>query len=158
MGLFGRGKQNNPDIPPQPRDQVFAALLAINRPDLPFVVRDGRPEGADLIAEYRIVDAAWRGVFVQAGLKKVFRTLMRLDPSRNEVRTVDEESAVEWVDGVPVARSYKRGQRKEVSWGKAYSVTGQKLYEYKFNSGELHGPLKEAVRSVGWKWRGVLKL
>lgn len=158
MGLFGSGKRNNPQTPPQPPERVAAVLLAINRPDLPFVVRDGGPEGVDLVAEYRIVDAAWRDVFAKAGLKKIFRTLMRLDPSRNEVRHIDEQSSVDWVNGLPVARSYKRGQQTEASWGKGYGLTGQKLYEYKFTSGELHGPLKEAVRSAGWKWRGVLKL
>ena len=33
------------------------------------------------------------------------------------------------------------------SWGEAYS--------YKFNTGELKGPLRKAAAEAGWGWKGV---
>jgi hypothetical protein len=58
-------------------------LLAVSRPTAPFVVRDGAPERVNLVAEWRIVDASWHEIFAKAGLKKVFKVLMRIDPQKN---------------------------------------------------------------------------
>ncbi|WP_245497775.1 hypothetical protein [Rhizobium ruizarguesonis] len=90
-------------------------LLAINRKTAPFVVRDGKPEGVDLVAEWKIVDARWYELFAKAGLQKVFKVLMKFDPSNCEVRVVDQEWSVEWRAGVPtLALSARpRGQLSE---------------------------------------------
>ncbi len=29
------------------------------------------------------------------------------------------------------------------------------VYNYRFNTGEIKGPLQEAVTGAGWTWRGV---
>ncbi|MEU0944695.1 hypothetical protein ABZ379_18125 [Streptomyces canus] len=54
MGLFNKltGTQLPADgvTPASPRE-VHTALLGLNRPDLPYVIRDGAPEDADLVAE-----------------------------------------------------------------------------------------------------------
>ena len=39
--------------------QVIERLKALNRPTAPWGVTDGRSEGVDLIAEWKIVDARW---------------------------------------------------------------------------------------------------
>lgn len=62
-------------VAPKPSEEVYSALLAVNRPTAPFVVRDGQPEGVDLVAEWRIVDASWYEVFAKAGLTKAFQVL-----------------------------------------------------------------------------------
>jgi hypothetical protein len=80
------------------------ALLSINRPTAPFIVRDGAPEQCDLAAEWRIVDAAWYEIFAKAGLRRVFKVLMRLDAGRHEVRAVDREFAVNGVPASPPCR------------------------------------------------------
>ena len=165
MGLFDflTGTKRPPKgVAPKSPAEVRAALLAVNRDTAPFLVRDGSAEGADLVAEWRIVDATWYEVFAKAGLQKVFKVLMRLDAERNEVRAVDQEWSVEWVAGVPrlslVAEAF-RGQKAEISFGTAYAFTesgafGQ-VYRYKFSTGEIKTPLQAAVTGAGWIWRGV---
>jgi hypothetical protein len=165
MGLFdwlSGTKKPAAGVAPRSAADVRAALLAVNRPTAPFIVRDGRPEQVDLVAEWRIVDAKWYEIFAKAGLTNVFKILMRLDPEKNEVRAVDQEWSVEWRAGTPrlsLAAEAFRGQKKEISFGTAYSFTengelGQ-IYNYRFSTGELKPPLQDAVTSAGWTWRGV---
>src|SRR5262247_3533610 len=101
-------------VPAKTPAEVRADLMAVNRPTAPFVVRDGAPERVDLVAEWRIVDAAWYEIFAKASLTKVFKILMRLDEQKHEVRAVDQEWEVEWRAGVPdlkLAAEAFRGQK-----------------------------------------------
>jgi hypothetical protein len=143
-------------------EELRDALLAVNRDTAPFVVRAGGPGGADLTAEWRIVDAEWYEIFAKAGLTRVFKVLMKFDLAKGEVRTVDEAWDVEWREGVPTLSaeaSWFRGQKWEKSVGNAYAFreTGRygEVYEYRFDTDELKEPLKEAVREAGWGWRPV---
>ncbi|MEA2977176.1 MAG: hypothetical protein QOF19_2696 [Alphaproteobacteria bacterium] len=165
MGLFDwitGTKRPAAGVMPKSPDEVRAALLAVNRPTAPFIIRDGAPEKVDLVAEWRIVDAKWHEIFANAGLKKSFKVLMRLDRQKQEVRAVDQEWSVEWRAGVPhlsLAAAAFRGQTKEISFGEAYAFTetgghGQ-VYRYKFSTGEIKPPLQDAVTGAGWTWRGV---
>lgn len=165
MGLFDwvtGTKRPAAGVAPKPVPELRTALLAINRPSAPFIVRDGAPEKVDLVAEWRIVDAVWYEIFAKAGLKKVFKVLMRLDPGKNEVRAVDQQWSVEWRAGVPtlaLAAEAFRGQQTSIEFGTAYAFTetaeyGQ-VYRYKFSTPEIKGPLQDAVTAAGWTWRGV---
>jgi hypothetical protein len=165
MGLFDwltGTKRPAAGVTPKSPVEVRAALLAVNRPTAPFIIRDGAPEKVDLVAEWRIVDAKWHEIFAKAGLKKSFKVLMRLDEQKHEVRAVDQEWSVEWRAGVPslsLAAEVFRGQKKEISFGTAYAFTetgeyGQ-VYRYKFSTGEIKPPLQDAVTAAGWTWRGV---
>ncbi len=138
------------------------AILAVNRDSAPFQITPCTDGSADLVAEWKIVDAKWYEIFAKAGLKKVFRIKMRLDEDKREVRALDEEYSVEWRAGVPslsLAVSGFRGQKSEVSFGTAYAFTEEfkpgQVYKYRFNSAELKNPLREAVLAGGWTWRGV---
>lgn len=142
--------------------EVHAAILAVNRPTAPFIVRDGGPEKVDLVAEWRIVDAAWYEIFAKAGLTKVFKVLMRLDPQKREVRAVDQEWTVEWRAGLPalsLSAEAFRGQKVSIELGSAYAFTEQgaygRVYQYKFATSEIKKPLQDAVTASGWTWRGV---
>ena len=138
------------------------ALFALNRVSSPWVVRDPSSEDADLVAEWKIVDAQWYEIFAKAGLDKVFKVLMRIDESKHEVRAVDQEFSVEWRAGVPnlsvVAEKF-RGQQTSVEFGKGYAFTEElrpgEVYNYKFQTGEIKHPLQDAVTAAGWTWRGV---
>jgi hypothetical protein len=165
MGLFDwlTGTKRPPaGVAPKSATDVRAALLAVNRPTAPFIVRDGTPEEVDLVAEWRIVDAKWYEVFAKAGLSKVFKILMRLDSNKHEVRAVDQEWSVEWRAGVPSltlnAEAF-RGQKAEISFGTAYAFTERgefgQVYNYRFSTGEIRTPLRDAVTTAGWTWRGV---
>ena len=159
---FTATKRPAAGVAAKPAAEVRAALLAANRATAPFLVRDGQPEGADLVAEWRIVDAAWYEIFAKAGLQKVFKVLMRLDPAAHEVRAVDQEWTVEWRAGVPslaLSAEAFRGQKIEFSAGTAYAFTEQgqygQVYNYRFSTVELKTPLQAIVTASGWTWRGV---
>lgn len=145
-----------------PVAQLRTALLALNRETAPWAVRDGAAEGCDLVAEWRIVDAKWFEVFAKAGLTKVSQTLMKFDEVVGQVRSVDRDWTVEWRAGVPdlaLSAQAFRGQKTEVSFGTAYAFTedggyGQ-VYNYRFNSKEMKGPLQDVASASGWGWRGV---
>lgn len=149
-------------VPAKTPAEVRADLLAVDRPTAPFVVRDGAPENVDLVAEWRIVDATWYEMFAKAGLKKVFKVLIKLDAQAREVRAVDQEWSVEWRAGIPIlsltAQAF-RGQTRKFSFGTAYAFTQQgsfgEVYRYKFSTAEIKTPLQDAVTKAGWVWRGV---
>jgi hypothetical protein len=150
-------------VPAKTPAEVRADLMAVNRPTAPFIVRDGAPENVDLVAEWRIVDATWYETFAKAGLKKVFKILIKLDEHAREVRAVDHEWSVEWRAGVPTlsltAEAF-RGQTKKFSLGTAFAFTehgsfGQ-VYRYRFSTAEIKTPLQDAVTKAGWVWRGVV--
>jgi hypothetical protein len=157
-----QAEEAQPAGPRQPAARLKSELLAINRGTAPFVIRDGTREGVDLVAEWRIVDAQWYEIFAKAGLERVFKVLMKFDAQRGEVRTVDQAWDVEWRAGVPTlslsARAFT-GQQWERSFGTAYAFRENgrygRVYDYRFDTEELKGPLKEAVRRAGWRWRPV---
>jgi hypothetical protein len=123
---------------------------------------DGGAERVDLIAEWKIEDPEWRGVFAGTNLPRTFRIYLKLDPAAHEVRAMDREYAVSWSAGVPtlsVAVSTFRGQTRSVEFGKTYTFTetlapGQ-VYSYRFDTNEIKKPIQEAVTSCGWTYRGV---
>jgi hypothetical protein len=164
MSLFGRlfGQAPAPVGPPQSRYAVRAAIMALNRPTAPFQVRLGTADEAELVAEWKILDARWYEIFAKAGLEKTFKVLMRLDDSKHEVRSVDREFSVEWHAGVPrlsLAVSTFRGQQTSIEFGKAYGFTETLapgvIYNYRFATKELKEPLQKAVAAHGWRWRAV---
>lgn len=165
MGLFdflsGR-KRPDAGTPVLDVAAVRAAMLAVNRDSAPFRVTECDDGTCDLVAEWKIVDAKWYEIFAKAGLEKVFRIKMKLDPDTHEVRAMDEEFTVEWRAGVPslsLAVSGFKGQKSEVSFGTAYAFTEEfkpgQVYNYRFNTAEIKKPLQQAVLGSGWAWRGV---
>lgn len=146
----------------QPAAKLRQQLLAINRDTAPFVIRDGGPEGVDLVAEWRIVDARWYEIFAKAGIKKAFKVLMKIDEANGELRAVDQEWSVEWRAGIPTlalnAEAF-RGQKWEMSFESVTAfredLTYGKVYEYVFKSSEIKKPLQAATLEAGWTWKGV---
>lgn len=145
--------------------EVRSALLSLGRDTSPVVVRLAREgeDDADLVAEWRIVDARWYEIFAKAGLSKAAQVLLRLNDARSEVRAVQRDWTVEWRAGVPtLSASIEafRGQTVEVSWGKAWAFREEDLgfgrvYDWTFDTRALKGPLQETVATCGWTWRPV---
>jgi hypothetical protein len=150
----------NPGVAPVPCDDLRAALLSLSRDTAPWTVRDGTQENCDLVAEWRIIDAQWHGIFAAYGLTSVFRVKVKFDRAAHEVRNLDEQATVTWQGGVPsVSRSWSRGQMNEIQVGQGYAYTeeGQfgQVYDYKFRSSEIRDPLRDAVNALGWGWKAV---
>ena len=144
------------------KSDVEAAILALNRDSAPYKITKCEDDDCDLIAEWKIVDAKWYEIFAKAGLEKTFRIKMRLDSEKLEVRAMDEEFTIEWRAGVPSLKlelSGFKGQKSEISFGRAYAFTEElkpgEVYNYRFNSSEIKNPLKTAVLNCGWTWRPV---
>jgi hypothetical protein len=165
MGLFDKltGTKRPADgVAPRAADEVHAALLGLNRPDVPYVIRDGREEGADLVAEWRILDPAWRTFFVRTQVSRVFQIRMRLVPEKNEVRSLDQQYEVTWVGDTPrlaIAAEAQRGQVQTAS--KRWTLGGgdddpEAAETFNCDTSDLKNPLQDAVLSAGWTWRGVI--
>ncbi len=133
MGLFDlfSGRKAPPAGTPQANaEELRAAFLALNRDTAPFTVREGGPEGADLCADWRIVDAAWYEIFAKAGLKKGAQVLLKLDADSGEVRSVMRDYTVEWRAGLPslsFSAEAFRGQKVEMSFGTGYAFHEEDL-------------------------------
>ncbi|MBL8596655.1 MAG: hypothetical protein JNL14_02835 [Devosia sp.] len=165
MGLFDfitGSKSPAAGVTRQPPATLRAALLGLNRDSAPWQVRDGAPEGVDLVAEWKIVEARWVEIFAKASLTKVFKILMKLDEAKGEVRAVDQDWTVEWRAGVPtlaLSAEAFRGQKVEMSFGTAIGFREDfspgVIYEYRFATGEIKTPLQDAVLANGWRWQGV---
>jgi len=165
MGIFDfiTGSKPAPaGVPRQGKAALREALLALNRDTSPWQVRDGAPEGVDLVAEWKIVDARWYEIFAKASLTKVFKILMRFDEQKGEVRAVDQEWTVEWRAGVPalsLSAEAFRGQKLEMSFGTAFAfkenLSYGQVYQYRFKTAEIKDPLREAAARAGWGWKGV---
>lgn len=155
-------KSPAPGAAKQPAATLRTALLALNRDTAPWQVRDGAAEKVDLVAEWKIVDARWYEIFAKASLTKVFKVLMKLDETKGEVRSVDQEWTVEWRAGVPtlsLSAEAFRGQKIGFSYGTAVGFREDgslgKIYEYSFATGEIKTPLQDTVLANGWRWHGV---
>jgi hypothetical protein len=162
MGLFGFGKKRDKNVPVLSANEVRERLLELNRETAPYQIIDGSSEGVDLIAQWKIVDAKWYEIFAKASLKKLFRIYMKLDESKHQVRTKDEEYTVEWKAGVPslsVAASKFQGQTTSIEFGQAFAFTEDlrpgEVHKYRFNTNEIKKPIQEAVEACGWDYKGI---
>lgn len=165
MGLFDWLTGNKPapaGVKRQSAAKLKAALMGVNRDSAPYKVRSGKPEGVDLVAEWKIVDAKWYEIFAKAGIERVFKVLMKFDETNGEVRAVDREWEVEWRAGTPtlsLKASGFRGRSWEKSFETVYAFREDgsygKIYDYRFDTSEIHGPLIEAAHKAGWGWRSI---
>ena len=163
MGLLDKLQGTRPakdGVAPVPVGELRSALLGLSRDTAPWHVRDGAEDGCDLVAEWRIVDAQWYGIFLGYGQSKVFRVKLKFDEDDHQVRNVDESASLEWRDGIPyVGKSWSRGQINEIDSGRGVGFTEEgelgAVYNYKFRSSELKDPLRDTVTEHGWDWKAV---
>lgn len=143
---------------PVSKEELKKRLLALNDEKKPFHLIDGGSE-ADVIAEWKIVDAKWYEFFAKAGLSRTFQVFLTLNEDTHLVTTFDKEYDVQWSAGVPTISASAEmfiGQKAEKSFEATFGFredgTFGKIYEYKFNTEELKRPLRAAVKEVGWQY------
>lgn len=143
--------------------QVLARLRALDRESAPWRIVDGAPEGVDLIAEWKIVDARWYEIFAKAGLTKVFRIFLKLDESSKQVRAQEREYEVSWRAGLPslsFSASGFKGQSTSIEFGASYGfkedLSVGEQYKYFFKTSEIKEPVQNAVIACGWVYKGVV--
>lgn len=137
---------------------MYGALVALNERDLPLAVRDGGPEGVDLVVEWKIASPAWRGWF--STVTTTNEVHMRLDPAKNEVRAIDVEFKVRQIDGLPTptietGRGQMNGTRFTLFFGRNDDRKRNLRSERTFSGKELREPLQEVAANAGWTWRGL---
>ncbi|MEU5839178.1 hypothetical protein ABZ820_36725 [Streptomyces diacarni] len=172
MGLLGllrvpgfREEVKQPAEGAQPRsvDEVKTALLGLNGPDLPWVVRDGSPEGADLVAEWRVAEPAFRHFFSLSQLTRTRTIRLRFFPEAREVRAIEEQWEVTWYGDPPrmkIGHQASRGPGR--TWSKNWTVEKgpdgrRRLQEsFSFDSAEMKRPVRSAILEQGWAWRSLL--
>ncbi|MFE9108293.1 hypothetical protein ACFYN9_01455 [Streptomyces collinus] len=150
-------------VAPRPAEEVRTALLGLGTPDVPYVIRIGAAEGADLVAEWRTTEPTWQQLFVRSQLTRAVRFRMRLVPGAHEVRVVEEGREVTRVGDPPrlkISGQYTRGPDRTVSRhytiGRGESGRLEATETYRFDSAELRDPLRNAVLTAGWTWRSVV--
>ncbi|WP_306322160.1 MULTISPECIES: hypothetical protein [unclassified Streptomyces] len=166
MGLFDKltgTKRPAGGVAPRPATEVHDALLNLNRPDVPYVIRSGLDEGADLVAEWRLMDPAWQTFFVRTEVSRVLQVRMRLVPEKSEVRGLDQQYEVTWAGGVPTLAISAESQRGQVqTTSKRWTLGGgtdgglEATETFSFDSSDLKEPLQKIVLDAGWTWRGVI--
>ncbi|MFJ5261480.1 hypothetical protein ACIQAC_13545 [Streptomyces sp. NPDC088387] len=166
MRLFDKltGTQRPADgVTPTSVEEVRAALLGLNRSDVPYVIRDGAAEDADLSAEWRLAEPAWQTFLVESQLTRAVRIRMRLVQENHEVRALEEQWEVTRVGNPPrleISSQYSRGPDRTVTRSFALQRGESGRLEttetFRFDSGDLRNPLRNAVLGSGWTWRAVL--
>ncbi len=151
-------------VVPLSAEEVRASLFAVNGADVPYRVRNALPtEKGDVVAEWRVLEPAWRTYFVQKRVDRLVKTRMLLVPEKHEVQTLDEEWEVTWLGDTPrlaASRAYSRGQLTTVSreWTYERGSDGRrhKVEVFRFDSREMKRSLQKVVLGAGWTWRGKL--
>ncbi|MEV5176415.1 hypothetical protein AB0L10_36210 [Streptomyces flaveolus] len=166
MGLFDKltGTRRPPTgVTPVSPEELRTALLSLNRPDAPYVVRDGAAGNADLVAEWRISEPAWQAFFVESQLTHAVRIQMRLVHEDSEMRALEEQWEVTRVGNPPrlkVASKYSRGPNRTVTrqWTIERGDSGrlEATETFRFDAANLRNPLRDTVLKSGWTWRGVV--
>ena len=118
-------KRPAPGTPALSEDEVRKRLLDANRPTAPWRVTDGKADGVDYVAEWKIADSEWKEVFKKAGVTSVFRVLLKVVPADRSVHSSDREYELKWESKmkdeslkVSLTASASRGQKQEISFGK----------------------------------------
>lgn len=165
MSLFDRRNvtlQPQPGLAPRPAADVRAALLALDRPDVPYAVRDGAPEGVDLVAEFQLVKRDRKGLFGRVQECEDFQIRMRLVPETGEVRTMDHHSEFTLTgEDTPRRRTRTSGRgqihKKFVGYasGRAADGSRERRETYRFDTDDLKHALQKSVLTSGWTWQGL---
>jgi hypothetical protein len=143
------GGKHLPSSHPVTKDQLKGQLLALNNITQPWLIREG--EESDLLAEWKLVDAAWYGIFNRNKLESAYRAYLLLDEARHAVRCYEEFGQVSWsmglqgtIPSVHYSRSFFGGKiyyRKELAkgWGfkQPFPHDPGKVYDYSFDLNEI---------------------
>ncbi|WP_237319305.1 hypothetical protein [Streptomyces sp. JJ36] len=139
-------------------------LFGLSRTDVPYLVREGKPEeGADLVAEWRVAEPAWQSFFARTQMSRVLQVRMRLVPARHEVRALDLSGRSPGSGdraGLTLPAGSTRGQVKTVSWHRTLGRSDEGGVEatetFRFDNATLKEAVRDTVLAAGWTWRGVI--
>jgi hypothetical protein len=151
-------------VVPLPKAAVKEKLLGLNQDELPFMMSEGGE--VDLVAEWKIVDAAWYEIFAKAKLEKTHKIWLALNEAARTVKVLEESYTVNWRAGVPnISFSAEKFQGRSIgnkSFGVGYAFQGAdplkygQVYNYRFDVSEMKNPIIEIVTAAGWDYVPVV--
>jgi hypothetical protein len=165
LGYFQYLGGNKPGrVPPAEKNTLIHALTALNDNAKPYQIVKGAE--SDLVAEWKLADATWYGIFNKNRLQTAYRALLLLDEPRHSVRCYEEYRSLSWAVGtaglepiVHYQKSFFGGRILfKKTYGKGYGFrttdpgSAGKVYEYRFDVDEIRGPIIAVVESAGWEW------
>ncbi|MEU8582511.1 hypothetical protein [Streptomyces abikoensis] len=140
------------DVVPLSVAEIQDALLAFNGRHLPYRVRQAScGETADYVAE-------WCFQTHEEGqrVERRIRIRMRLDASRHEVRSFQEQ----WTSAsgrLSMSHEYSRGSGFVVRWTYERGPDGRRHKVVSLDTRDMRNSLRKMFLSSGWAWRGVSK-
>ncbi len=161
------GGKKRSSIPPVTKETLMGRLLNLSDLSKPYSIVEGKE--TDLMAEWKIVDAQWYGIFSKNKISQAYRAFLFLDEPRHTVRFYEEVGTVSWTVGtagllptVHYKETFFRGRilfKKE--YGKGYAIKeppaeAGKVYDYKFDIDDIRKPIVSVVRESGWEWVPVV--
>ncbi|SUA31699.1 Uncharacterised protein [Mycolicibacterium fortuitum] len=151
--FFGSGSRKpEPDVVAVSPQELWQRLMRLNNAAAPWRVRQGTPEGVDLVAEWRTGDSRWQPVFDEININESFTIHMRFDPEKSELRAKDH--MWEWRrddnDRFGKIRVDSSGNFQLTASG---VVNG---YQYTFDTNDIKNPVRDTVTASGWTYRGLL--
>jgi hypothetical protein len=151
-------------LPPVRKNTLIKALISLNDNSKPYQIVKGTE--SDLVAEWKIADATWYGIFSKNKLKTAYRAFLLVDELRHSVRCYEEYRSITWSVGTsglePVIHYQKSFFGGRILFKKTYGIgygfrttdprSAGKVYEYRFDIDEIRDPIIATVEANGWEW------
>ena len=151
-------------ISPVRKSTLINSLIALNDSSRPYHVVVGKE--SDLVAEWKIADASWYGIFSKNKLSTAYKAFLLLDERRHSVRCYEEYRSISWSVGTaglePVVHYQKSFFGGRILFKKTYGIgygfrssdprSAGKVYEYRFDVDEIRGQIIATVEANGWEW------
>jgi len=162
LKFFTKEQDTRQEVNTATAEALYSELLKLNKDTLPYRITKAN-DPLSLIVEWKIVDANWYELFAKAGIKRVFKIYLKLDPEKKEVRALDKDYTVSWTAGVPalsVGGGYFQGQKKEFRLERKFGLKNDfkfgEIYHYRFSTNEMKKPIQALVAKLGWKYKKVI--
>ena len=165
IGYFQYLGGNKPGrVPPAGKNTLIHALTALNDNAKPYQIVKGAE--SDLVAEWKIADATWYGIFNKNKLTTAYKAFLLIDEVRHSVRCYEEYRSLTWSVGTaglePVIHYQKSFFGGRILFKKTYGVgygfrttdprSAGKVYEYRFDIDEIRDPIIATIEANGWEW------
>lgn len=165
MGYFQYlGGKRRSNILPISSQDLINKILGLDDPAKPYNIVRGKD--TDLVAEWKIADAQWYGIFNKSGLNSAYTAFLQVDESRHSVRCYEELYRITWTAGlqglIPSINYQKNFFGGRILYSKQYAKgyglkqlappEPGKVYDYKFDINEIRGPIILTVEENGWEW------
>lgn len=165
MGYFQYlGGKRPGRVPPVGKSTLVHSLTVLNDAAKPYQIVKGTE--SDLVAEWKIADATWYGIFNKNKLTTAYRAFLFIDETRHSVRCYEEYRSLTWSVGTsglePIVHYQKSSFGGRILFKKTYGVgygfrttdprSAGKVYEYRFDIDEIRDPILATVEANGWEW------